>query len=115
MENKERKKKSPAKVLRVTIKGKQIQEKNSTETFLACIKMFGAEKVASLPEFLIEGLPLVVPNKDYRLQMRQLDKHWFVCTHMPTINKKGLLDRIAKRLGIKIKIEILSETNNDET
>ena len=104
---KERKKKSPAQVLRVTINRKQIQEKNSTETFLACIKKFGAEKVAALPNIHVEGLPLVVPTKDYRLQMRQLDIHWYVCTHMPTKSKKSFLERIAKRLGVEINIEML--------
>ena len=89
MEKIGRKKKSPAQVLRVTISRKQIQEKNSTETFLACIKKFGAERVAALSNILVEGLPLVVPTKDYRLQMRQLDKQWFVCTHMPTKSKKS--------------------------
>lgn len=107
MEKKERKKKSPAQVLRVTINRKQIQEKNSTETFLACIKKFGAEDVAALSDILVEGLPLVVPTKDDRLQMRQLDKHWFVCTHMPTKIKKSFLERIAKQLGVNVKIEIL--------
>lgn len=113
MEKKERRKKSPAQVLRVTINKKQIQEKNSTETFLACIKEFGPDKVAALSDFRIEGLPLVVPTKDFRLQMRQLDEHWFVCTHMPTISKKSLLVRIAKQLGIKIKVEILSWRGQD--
>ena len=115
MEKKERKKKSPAQVLRVTINRKQIQEKNSTETFLACIKKFGVEKVAALPNVNVEGLPLVVPTKDFRLQMRQLDNHWFVCTHMSTNNKKSFLERIAKQLGIKIKVEVLSEIGYDET
>jgi hypothetical protein len=115
MEKNERKKKSPAQVLRVTINRKQIQEKNSTETFLACIKKLGAERVAALPNVKVEGLPLVVPNKDYRLQMRQLDKHWFVCTHMPTKSKKSFLERVAKQLGIKIKVEILSKTDYDKT
>ena len=115
MEKKERKKKSPAQVLRVIINRKLIQEKNSTETFLACIRIFGAEKVATLPNNHVEGLPLVVPTKDYRLQMRQLDKRWFVCTHMPTKSKKSFLERIAKQLDIKIKIEILSEIGYDKT
>lgn len=115
MEKKERKKKSPAQVLCVTINRKQIQEKNSTETFLACIKKFGVEKVAALPNLNVEGLPLVVPTKDSRLQMRKLDKHWFVCTHMPTKSKKSFLERIAKQLGMKIKVEILSQIGYDKT
>ena len=55
MEKKERKKKSPAQVLCVTINRKQIQEKNSTETFLACIKKLGAERVAALNMYMNTG------------------------------------------------------------
>lgn len=106
MEKKERKKKSPAQVLRVTINRKHIQEKNSTETFLASIKVLGPERVATLTDIRVEGFPLVVLTKDCRMQMRQLGKDWFVCTHMSTLGKKSLLERIAKRLDVKIKVEI---------
>ena len=34
---------------------------------------------------------------------------------MPTKSKKSFLERIAKQLGIKIKVEILSTIDNDET
>ena len=107
MERKKRKPKSPAQVLRVTINRKQIQEKNSTETFLECIKVLGVEKVASLPDVRSNGLPLVVTSKDNRLQMKQLERKWFVCTHMSTASKKSILDKIAKQMGINIKVEIL--------
>ena len=101
-----RRTKSPAKVLRVTINGKPVKKSNSTETFLACLKNFGLEKVASLSDVCVGGLPLVVTSKDYRLQMKQLEHKWFVCTHMSTLGKKSLLERIAKRLDVKIKVEI---------
>ena len=115
MEHKIRKKKSPAKVLRVTIRGKLILEKNSTETFLASIKKVGPEKVAALPNIRVEGFPLVVSSKDYRMQLRKIDEQWYVCTHMPTKSKKSFLERIAKELGIKMKVEILDEVGYDET
>ena len=107
MENKVRKTKSPAKVLRVTVNGVCVQKFNSTETFLACLKVFGPEKVASLSDVRVGGLPLVVSFKDNRLQMRQLERDWFACTHMSTIDKKKLLERIAEKLNLSIKIEIL--------
>lgn len=106
MEGKVRKKKSPAFLLRVTINKKKIQEKNATETFLSTIKAFGPELVANIQDIRIEGYPLVVASMDCRMQMRQLGKGWFVCTHMPTKSKKRLLERIAKQLGVKIKVEI---------
>ena len=107
MENREKRVKSPAQVLRVTIKGKRVQEKNSTETFLTCIKMLGAEKIASLQNIQTGGLPLVVSSKDNRLQMKPLDNKWFVCTHMSTKGKKSLLEQISKQLRIKMEVEIL--------
>lgn len=107
MEKKERRTKSPAKVLRVTINGKCIQDVNSTETFLACIKTFGVEKVASLQDVRISGLPLVVTSKDHRRQMKLLKRKWFVCTHMSTMEKKRLLKSIAEKLDMSITIEIL--------
>ena len=107
MENREKRVKSPAQVLRVTIKGKRVQEKNSTETFLACIKILGPEKIASLQSIQTRGLPLVVSSKDNRLQMKPLDSKWFVCTHMSTKGKKSLLEQIAKQMRIKMEVEIL--------
>ena len=106
MEGKVRKKKSPALSLRVTINRKKIQEKNATETFLSAINAIGPERVASLKDICIEGFPLVVASMDCRMQMRQLSKGWFVCTHVPTKSKKSLLERIAKQLDVNIKVEI---------
>lgn len=106
MEGKVRKKKSPALSLRVISNRKIIQEKNATETFLAAIKALGPEHVANLQDIRIEGYPLVVSSMDCRMQMRQLGNGWFVCTHMPTKSKKALLERIARLLNVKIKVEI---------
>ena len=91
--------------MRVTINRKKIQEKNATETFLSAINAIGPERVASLKDIRIEGIPLVVTSMDCRMQMRQLGKGWFVCTHMPTKSKKSLLERIAMELNIKVIVE----------
>lgn len=107
MEKKERKKKSPALTLRVTINEKCVQEKNSTETFLTCIRMLGGEKIAPLQDIRANGFPLVVSSKDGRLQMKPLDNKWFVCTHMSTKGKKYILEQIAKRLGVNLRIELI--------
>lgn len=111
MEGKVRKKKSPALSLRVTINKKKIQEKNATETFLSTIKALGPEQVANLQDIRIEGFPLVVASMDCRMQMRLLGKGWFVCTHMPTKSKKSLLERIAKQLDVKIKVEMFQNVD----
>ncbi len=107
MENKVKRVKSPAQVLCVTINGKRVQEVNSTETFLKCIKIIGADKIASTPEIQTGGLPLVVSSLDNRLQMKNLDKKWYVCTHMSTKGKKCMLERIAQHLDIDMTVDIL--------
>jgi len=53
-----------------------------------------------------------VKEKDNRKQMNSLGKQGFVCTHLSTIGKKSLLERIAKQLGIKIKVEIFNGYDN---
>lgn len=106
MNNSARKAKSPAKVLEVKINGKIVKEKNSTETFLSVLRILGPQRIAGMRDIRVDGLPLVVSSKDYRMQLSALDKHWYACTHMPTLSKKNLLEKIAKLLDIKIKVEV---------
>lgn len=101
-----RKTKSPAKILEVKINGKLVKEKNSTETFLSVLRILDPKKIAEMKDVKIEGLPLVVSSKDYRMQLSALDNHWYACTHMPTKSKKNLLERIAKLLDVKLKVEM---------
>lgn len=98
--------KAPSKSIKVHIDGKTIEKKNATETFIAAINYLGPQKVAQLENIRADGLPLVVSKKDYRLQMKELDANYFVCTHMPTSYKKRMLERIGKGLNIAIEVEI---------
>ncbi len=106
MSSPKRKAKSPAKILEVKINGKIVKEKNSTETFISVLRILGPEKISEMKDVKIEGLPLVVSSKDYRMQLSALDNYWYACTHMPTKSKKALLERIARLLNVKIKVEI---------
>lgn len=102
----ERKKKSPALIMKVNIAGKKIKEKNSTETFLSVLRVLGPSEIASMKDVKVDGLPLIVSKKDYRLQMKQLDNEWYVCTHMPTTYKKRMLEKLANRMNIDIRIKL---------
>lgn len=62
------------------------------------------EKVAQLVSIRADGLD--VPKKDYRLQLKELDSNYFVCTHMPTTYKKRMLERIGEALNVKIVVDI---------
>lgn len=98
--------KAPSKSIKVHIDGKIIKKKNATETFIAVINYLGPEKVAQLVSIRADGLPLVVPKKDYRLQLKELDSNYFVSTHMPTTYKKRMLERIGEALNVKIVVDI---------
>ena len=41
-----------------------------------------------------------------------LGKQGFVCTHLSTIGKKSLLERIAHSLNLNIKVEVKESENN---
>jgi len=104
---KQRKTKAPSKALVVRLGGLTIKESTATETFVPVIKEIGPSKVANIPEIKVEGLPLVVSHKDYRMQLSKIDENWFVCTHMSTANKKSMIERIANKLGIKIEVDLV--------
>ena len=104
---KQRKPKAPSKALVVRLGNTVIQESTATETFVAVIKEIGPSKVANIPEIKVEGLPLVVPHKDYRMQLSKIDEYWYVCTHMSTANKKSLLERVANKLGLETEVDLV--------
>ncbi len=106
MENETKRKKSPAKKLKVTIKGKMVKGEKATDVFVNAIKMIGPTRISVLNKYTLDGLPLIVPKRDNRKQMNSLGKYGFVCTHLSTIGKKSLLERIGQTLNIKIKVEI---------
>ena len=101
-----KKSRRPTKILIVRMDGETIQASNSTETFIETIRRIGPERVANLRDIRIEGLPLVVEHKDYRMQMSKLDNNWFICTHMPTIAKKRLVEKLCDILGIEIEVNV---------
>ncbi len=106
MENEIKRKKSPAKTLKVIIKGKVVEGNKATDVFVNAIKIIGPAKIAELNKYTVDGLPLIVSKRDNRKQMNSLEKQGYVCTHLSTTGKMSLLERIAKDLNIKIKVEI---------
>jgi len=106
MENEIKRKKSPAKKLKVIIKDKIVEGEKATDVFVNAIKMIGPTRIAVLNKYAVDGLPLIVSKRDNRKQMNSLGKYGFVCTHLSTIGKKSLLERIGQSLNIKMKVEI---------
>ena len=106
MEQESKRKKSPAKNLKVIIKGKAVEGNKATDVFVNAIKIIGPVKISDLKKYTVDGLPLIVSQRDNRKQMNSLGKHGYVCTHLSTIGKKSRLERIGQSLNIKIKVEI---------
>ena len=106
MEKESKRKKSPAKALKVIIKGKMVEGKKATDVFVNAIKIIGPAKIAELNNYTIDGLPLIVSKRDNRKQMNSLGKLGYVCTHLSTIGKKSLLERIGQSLNLKIRVEV---------
>ena len=106
MEKEAKRKKSPAKTLKVIIKDKAVEGNKATDVFVNAIKMIGPAKIVELNKYTVDGLPLIVTQKDGRKQMNSLGKQGYVCTHLSTIAKKSLLERICRSLNIKIFVEI---------
>lgn len=103
-----RKRKSPAKTLKVKIEGKVIAGSKATEIFVSAIKRIGPEKIAESTNFKVDGLPFIVKERDNRKQMNFLGNDWYVCTHMSTNAKKLFLSRIACSLNIRMSVELVT-------
>ena len=73
------------------------------QTLYNCLKILGPDKIASLKDIRLGGLPLIVRIKDGRRQLKLLDGKRYVCKHMSTKEKVILLKRIANNLNIDIK------------
>lgn len=106
MEQESKRKKSPAKNLKVIIKGKAVEGNKATDVFVNAIKIIGPVKISDLKKYTVDGLPLIVSKRDNRKQMNSLGKHGYVCTHLSTTGKKSLLERIAQSLNLKIRVEV---------
>ncbi len=104
----EEKKKLTFTHLRVTMSdGEVIERKNGITTFIEVIEKLGIERVKDL-NLIRNTIPLISTAKDPIHAQHQLGKYYIVKT-MPTINKKKILDHIAKELEIDLEVEIVDK------
>jgi hypothetical protein len=83
--------------------GKLIEEYFAADTFALAIKEMGFSKVEALG-LTQEGLPLVGTQKSRDYNQRQIDGK-YVCVHSSTNRKKEILETIAGRLDVGLKVE----------
>jgi hypothetical protein len=101
--------KAGATRLRVTMPdGTVIAEPKSTQTMCRVVQAIGVDRVRGLGMKLCK-VPLIANTLDAKYGSTQLPlgNGWYVITHSSTVDKKKILDKIAKSLGLKMKVEIV--------
>lgn len=100
---------APATRLRITLSdGRVIQESQAAETFRQFVIMVGPERVRSLGMTQCK-VPLISNTLDskYKRAQKPVGNGWYLMTNSNTQTKKRDIERIAKELGIKLRVEII--------
>jgi hypothetical protein len=85
--------------------GKEIIERYAADTFALAIKEIGFDKIEALG-LSAQGLPLVGSKRSNERNQRHIDGK-YICVHSSTNRKKEILETIAGRLGLGLKVEII--------
>lgn len=92
--------------LRVTFDGgPTIEEYYAADTFALALQRMGFDRVAGLG-ITERNMPLVGDIRSDQYGQRRVDGKW-VCTHSSTPEKKETLERVAKKLGVGLRVEIV--------
>ena len=81
-----------------------IEEYIAADTFALALRKLGLGRVESLAVTEL-NLPLVGNTRSPNYGQRRVDNK-YVLTHFSTQKKKEILDRVALRLGVGIKVHI---------
>ena len=96
-------------ILRVTLpNGEVIEEKKAKDTFVKSIQWIGVTNARSVGLTWC-NLPLISNTRDPKYGKAQVNAGdgWLVLTHSSTYHKKMQLDKMAKALGLDLKVEIV--------
>jgi len=92
--------------LRITLaNGRVIQRPTAVAAMIDAVEKFGVDQVKAL-DLHVCGVPFVGTEKSEKYNQTNLGK-WLVCTHSSTIDKKKLLEKIGKKLGQEMQVEII--------
>lgn len=101
--------KVPATRLRITLAdGRVIQESQAAETFRQFVMMIGPERVRSLGITQCK-VPLIsnTLDKKYKRAQKSVGNGWYLMTNSSTQTKKHDIENIARKLNIKVKVDIV--------
>lgn len=100
---------APKTRLRVIMpNGQVITHAKAKDTFIEAILTIGIERVRSLGLKFCK-IPIISNTRDKKYGRAQHDvgNGWMILTHSSTADKKKMLDKIAKALNIKLRVEII--------
>lgn len=100
---------APKTLLRVTMPdGTVIENAKAKDTFVEVISRIGIERVRQLGLKFCK-VPIISNTRDAKYGKAQVpvDGGWLILTHSSTNDKKKQLDKMAKALKIKMKVEIV--------
>jgi hypothetical protein len=98
--------KGPRTAIRVTLPtGRVVQRPTAAQTFADVILEMGVEAVRKL-NVTVSGVPLVDTKEHQKYHQERRGPH-FIFTHSSTRVKKDLLERIGKRLGKALTVEVV--------
>jgi len=98
--------KGAATRLRITFSnGKIIEEKYASETFVLAIVHLGLDKVNTL-NIKLNGINIISRQPHEKYSQTKVDGY-YIMTHSNTEKKKQLIEKIARKIGIVVKTEII--------
>lgn len=88
--------------------GRVIAHAKAKDTFITTILAIGIERVRPLGMKFCK-IPIISNTRDKKYGRAQHDvgNGWMILTHSSTADKKKMLDKIAKALNIKLRVEII--------
>jgi len=99
-------KRNPKTILKVTFPdGRVICEPIAAQTFVRVLVEFGLDKVKALGQIVNRFQLISHKRSDVYHQVRE--GGYYVMTHSSTDQKKRLLEEAARKLNIKVKVEIV--------
>lgn len=100
---------APKSGLRVTMPdGRVITHSKAKDTFIDAILAIGINRVRTLGLKFCK-IPIISNTRDkkYGRAQHEVGNGWMILTHSSTADKKKMLDKIAKALNIKLRVEII--------
>lgn len=99
--------KSVPKTMLIWLNGEQIRGGTATEKFVKTLEMIGLERIANF-KFELSGAPLVTRGASSEARTARCIGVWSIATHSSTAEKHSLLESIAARMQVDLRVKVQS-------